>query len=222
MFCKYLSKLILLLVISAILNGCTSIPDLQNKIIAHAKEEENAQISLDLEFKRKCSNGKELYSLPREKIPSAIECASKIFDDEFVPHARYKSLALGIKKYLIDQSTEYSNKKISQKVFKSRVIGAWNTYNSEWLKRSNGEITEQTSKNKNFSNIALGAVAVVAIVGLVALASAGGGGGNSFVNNYDGNCPCPGDIAADGNRCGARSAYSRSGGTTPYCPIGRL
>lgn len=32
-----------------------------------------------------------------------------------------------------------------------------------------------------------------------------------------GNCDCPDDRAADGSLCGARSAYSRSGGRSPVC-----
>jgi hypothetical protein len=36
-------------------------------------------------------------------------------------------------------------------------------------------------------------------------------------SNYSGNCPCPYSIAADGSTCGARSAYSRSGGASPRC-----
>lgn len=33
---------------------------------------------------------------------------------------------------------------------------------------------------------------------------------------YAGNCPIPASIAADGSRCGARSAASRSGGYDGY------
>jgi hypothetical protein len=56
------------------------------------------------------------------------------------------------------------------------------------------------------------------IIGVVAAASAGGGGGGN--NNstytpqkqYPGNCQHDSDIAADGSRCGLRSADSRAGG----------
>jgi hypothetical protein len=34
---------------------------------------------------------------------------------------------------------------------------------------------------------------------------------------YSDSCPCPYDRASDGSRCGARSAYSRSGGYEPKC-----
>ena len=38
-------------------------------------------------------------------------------------------------------------------------------------------------------------------------------------NSYSGNCACPYDTAADGSRCGARSAWSRSGGASPVCYV---
>jgi hypothetical protein len=34
---------------------------------------------------------------------------------------------------------------------------------------------------------------------------------------YAGNCACPNDLDARGRRCGARSAYSRAGGSSPTC-----
>jgi hypothetical protein len=34
---------------------------------------------------------------------------------------------------------------------------------------------------------------------------------------YRGNCPCPYNLARNGSRCGARSAYSRPGGAVPLC-----
>lgn len=34
---------------------------------------------------------------------------------------------------------------------------------------------------------------------------------------YDGPCPCPYNVAADGKQCGARSAYTRQGGAAPIC-----
>jgi hypothetical protein len=36
-------------------------------------------------------------------------------------------------------------------------------------------------------------------------------------NSYSGNCACPYDRASDGSLCGARSAWSRSGGASPQC-----
>ena len=34
---------------------------------------------------------------------------------------------------------------------------------------------------------------------------------------YRGSCPCPDNRAANGTRCGARSAYSRAGGAAVLC-----
>ncbi len=34
---------------------------------------------------------------------------------------------------------------------------------------------------------------------------------------YSGNCPCPYSTAANGSRCGKRSAWSRPGGEEPVC-----
>ena len=36
-------------------------------------------------------------------------------------------------------------------------------------------------------------------------------------NSYSGNCACPYDRASDGSLCGARSAWSKSGGASPQC-----
>ena len=37
------------------------------------------------------------------------------------------------------------------------------------------------------------------------------------IQSYSGNCPCPYNSAANGSRCGGRSAYSRPGGAAPLC-----
>ena len=37
------------------------------------------------------------------------------------------------------------------------------------------------------------------------------------ISIYDGNCPCPYNLTANGSRCGARSAWSKVGGADPYC-----
>ncbi|MDP9585164.1 UNVERIFIED_ORG: hypothetical protein J2791_004479 [Burkholderia contaminans] len=55
---------------------------------------------------------------------------------------------------------------------------------------------------------AVGAVALV-VTAVVVAAKAGGGGTGS---NYPGNCQYDWQTAADGSRCGARSAESRPGG----------
>ena len=41
-------------------------------------------------------------------------------------------------------------------------------------------------------------------------------------NSYTGNCACPYDTAADGSKCGARSAWSRSGGASPKCDLSSI
>ncbi|MFV3073149.1 hypothetical protein [Niveispirillum fermenti] len=37
------------------------------------------------------------------------------------------------------------------------------------------------------------------------------------IASYPGNCPCPYNTAANGSRCGKRSAYSKPGGHAPLC-----
>lgn len=39
------------------------------------------------------------------------------------------------------------------------------------------------------------------------------------INSYDGNCPCPYNVARNGSSCGRRSAYSRAGGESPICYV---
>jgi hypothetical protein len=57
----------------------------------------------------------------------------------------------------------------------------------------------------------------VILLGVAGAAAASGGGGYSPPNQYP--CDCPNDLDALGNRCGDRSAYTRSGGRAPYCPL---
>lgn len=69
-------------------------------------------------------------------------------------------------------------------------------------------------------NQAAAALVAVAVVGGAAAYCAnhncGGGGYYSPPRTYTGNCPTPESIAADGSRCGARSAASRPGGYDGY------
>lgn len=37
------------------------------------------------------------------------------------------------------------------------------------------------------------------------------------IASYTGNCPCPYNRAANGSKCGKRSAWSRAGGYSPIC-----
>ena len=37
------------------------------------------------------------------------------------------------------------------------------------------------------------------------------------ISSYSGNCPCPYNYARNGSHCGRRSAYSRAGGSSPFC-----
>jgi hypothetical protein len=37
------------------------------------------------------------------------------------------------------------------------------------------------------------------------------------IASYPGNCPCPYNRAANGTKCGKRSAWSRAGGYSPVC-----
>ena len=47
--------------------------------------------------------------------------------------------------------------------------------------------------------------------------NSGSSSSGSYSSSYSGNCPCPYNTASDGSRCGARSAWSRSGGASPVC-----
>jgi hypothetical protein len=37
------------------------------------------------------------------------------------------------------------------------------------------------------------------------------------IDSYPGNCPCPYNRAANGSKCGKRSAWSKPGGYEPIC-----
>ena len=65
-------------------------------------------------------------------------------------------------------------------------------------------------------------LAVTAVVAVGALAAAAASNSNNtgyYIPPSTSSCDCPYDTASDGSRCGARSAWSRSGGETPYCSI---
>ena len=47
--------------------------------------------------------------------------------------------------------------------------------------------------------------------------NSGSSSSGSYSSSYSGNCPCPYNTASDGSSCGARSAWSRSGGASPIC-----
>lgn len=66
---------------------------------------------------------------------------------------------------------------------------------------------------------------LILVVG-VAIASASGAPTDEEIKNliiqeslnaYPGNCPCPYNRAANGSKCGKRSAWSKAGGYTPIC-----
>lgn len=85
----------------------------------------------------------------------------------------------------------------------------------EWYQKDLEETTKQ-------AQTALAAIAVGVAVGAAANNYNGGGGGSYYStpsnsSGYPGPCPCPYDTASDGSLCGARSAYSRSGGYSPVC-----
>lgn len=81
---------------------------------------------------------------------------------------------------------------------------------------SNKNIEEQKSAQVAGTIIAVG----LAGAAVAACANNGGCGSpyNGYSNSYyEGNCPCPYSLDVNGNVCGARSAYSRSGGASPIC-----
>ena len=47
--------------------------------------------------------------------------------------------------------------------------------------------------------------------------NSGSSSSGSSSGSYSGSCACPYDRASDGSLCGARSAWSRSGGASPVC-----
>lgn len=70
----------------------------------------------------------------------------------------------------------------------------------------------------NYAKCSAAVAADVVLVTVMILGAAGAAQNNSNnSSSYTGNCACPGDLDAQGNRCGLRSAYSRAGGAEPYC-----
>ena len=67
--------------------------------------------------------------------------------------------------------------------------------------------------------LAATAVVVVSTLAVSAAAAANSNSSGYYTPPSTSSCDCPYDTASDGSRCGARSAWSRSGGETPYCSI---
>lgn len=116
-------------------------------------------------------------------------------------------------KEILAKLNDIENTKKSKKLKDSEAYTAF----SDYIGQKN--IAEQESMKQ------AGMITAVALVGVGAVACARNGciGGNNYAHQYyDGNCECPADIDSAGNRCGARSAYSRTGGASPYCAPHRL
>lgn len=81
-------------------------------------------------------------------------------------------------------------------------------------------VNQKIIEEQNSAKVA-GTIVAVTLVGAAAVGCANNGGcGNAFSGSntsYDGNCPCPYSLDVNGNLCGDRSAYSRSGGASPAC-----
>lgn len=137
------------------------------------------------------------------------ECMTeKVIVNEKGPKDYYYKSNKEILAHLDDYGQKIKKKKIKEKA----AYSAFGEYVS--LKKEEEARSAQVA----------GTIIAVALVGAAAAACAHNSclsGGHSYAG-YDGNCPCPGDIAADGQRCGARSAYSRAGGASPYCPLNRM
>ncbi len=86
---------------------------------------------------------------------------------------------------------------------------------------STGKIYTDGSSDTSLVGKMIVATAAVAAAAIVANAARGSSSGNYITPSVN-QCNCPYDTASDGSRCGARSAWSRSGGRTPYCNIQML
>ena len=75
-----------------------------------------------------------------------------------------------------------------------------------------------TADTNTFGKILIGAAAIAAVAAVAGSSS----GGGSYAPSAGSSCPCPYNFASDGTRCGARSAWTRSGGDAPYCDISRM
>jgi hypothetical protein len=71
---------------------------------------------------------------------------------------------------------------------------------------------KETWKEPVESTLIVGGI-IVTGAAIAGAASNGSSSGSS--SSYTGNCEYDNDIASDGTRCGARSAYSREGGWEP-------
>jgi hypothetical protein len=86
----------------------------------------------------------------------------------------------------------------------------------------NAKVIEEQQQSQQAAAIFAAMATGVVIASCVNNGGCGGGGGNSYNSYYAGPCECPADLDINGNRCGARSAYTRTGGASPYCPPSRL
>lgn len=98
-----------------------------------------------------------------------------------------------------------------EKISDTLCYTKFDEYNSNYA-------TLESARNQSAATFA---VVLVGAAAVAAAASNGGGGNsgysNSYAPSYVGNCACPYNYDSAGNLCGARSAYSRSGGASPKC-----
>lgn len=149
--------------------------------------------------------GSAKYSAFQECSHKNFSCGSNNPNDYY-----YKS-----RKELLDTIDSIGILVIKKKVTPKEAYGFLTNY-------LNQKIIEEQQQAKR-AGAAL-AIMAVGVAGISCANNGGcGGGGNSYgYNAYDGSCECPKDIANDGSICGARSAYSRTGGATPACPFNRI
>lgn len=146
-----------------------------------------------------CGMGSEKFSSFQECCHDSLGVSASSDPNDYYVASRQSVLneidktALQVKKKKITEKKGYDN---LQSVMQIKII----------------EEREQSQRAAAIVGVMLVGVAAVSCIDS---GSCGGGGHSS--SYYDGNCPCPYSLDASGNLCGARSAYSRTGGASPIC-----
>lgn len=218
----------LTLVCALFLTSCASVDQYQSKRGTAYKEAQKELKQIDLGCQKK--NG-----ITKNDLAQIDNPLKRLSEKQY----KYQLCYLGAKyiafeKYVEDKVSWKKNLQSNTRTTRSLYRGQISKNRaSELIRKSNAEFQSKESdavvkvinglrlKDKTESDAAIaGLVLAAVVVAAIAVASGGGaGGGNSYsgYSSYSGNCPCPYSIDASGKRCGARSAYSRSGGASPQC-----
>src|SRR5258708_621274 len=209
-----------LLTTSLILSSCANVNQFQSQRNTTFQKASAELKSID-------ENCKKLNDITKEDIGQINDPAINLTKNQYAYGLCYNGAKyIAFEKYFEEKQAWKRNLSENDRILRNLYLKRISKQKAETLTdRANDEFQKKEKvaldkvlanlqdKDKKDKNIAVLGVVALALVA----ANGGAGGGNTYSNSYAGNCACPYDLDSAGHRCGARSAYSRSGGASPHC-----